>query len=91
MDIFSREYHLLEASKGYLFDKTLETLDAFEKANNPDPITFSDILRTMDNDKVTGYKARMYRDTVQNRLRMVLNTIGETIDCVHGFSMEKLS
>ena len=91
VEVFSRENHLLEGSKGYLLDKVMQTIEAFEAANNPDPITFADVSETIEADDHRRGRSAEYNDVCRYRVKMALYNVRKCLSCVKGFDILKLA
>jgi hypothetical protein len=87
---FSRCNHLLEGAQAHTDMGLLETVFRLERSANPHRVTIPDLYQTIRTE-IVRRRVSDYRDVVQNRLELLLNSVGRTVNCHHGFSIDKLA
>ena len=87
---FSRCNHLLEGSQSYLLQRLLRTVFELERSGSPHRVTIPDLYETVRRDFSRGRESE-YKAVTQNRLEYLLNSAWRTLNCYHGFSIDKLA
>ena len=86
---FCRCNHLLEGSQAYLTGQLHRTLNRFRTDGISRRITIPDILETLHADRSKFRRVNDYQAATENRLEFLLNSAGRTVNCCHGFSIDK--
>lgn len=88
---FSRCNHLLEGSQSYLTRQLNRTLHRFRDTGYPHRITIPDVYETVHGDHSKYRRVNDYLAATENRLEFFLNSAEKTVNCYHGFSIDKLA
>ncbi len=83
-DVFCQVSGVLLGSKGFLLEQLNELLKL-----NATP-TMAELAETLDNKYISPVRRQAaYLDVIRNRLKTVMISLGDVIDC-HGFDIEKM-